>query len=468
VTVADVASAAGVSLSEAKKQLNVLAQLAHGNLEVSKDGDLVYVFSSSFRSDLLSRSAKKRLQQGWDKVAPVLFYLVKVSFGVALISSIALIFTAILVLQSSSRDDRDDRRGYSSGGGFSFYMGPSYWWGPSPFDIFYFSSSSPYGVNRYENPSQLSFLESVFSFLFGDGNPNANFEQRRYKALANLIRAKGGVVTAEEVAGYLDPPAEPDENKMIDESFVLPALTQLGGVPEVTESGDIVYVFEDLQLSAAAADDQGWEKLSLQELLQLAKSQGISTRGVYDKADLLAVIRAAQDTRSAKSNQEGARANTYLDEKPYQFSLATSGQQLAVGALAAVNLFGALYLGKLFASPYLVGRELIGLLGFVKAIYPFLLAYGIAFVAVPAFRYLKLENDNRKIEKRNRLRALWAFALRKGGRDVERKLAEARRRSQKVKVIKEQDIEYTTGKSIEEQGLDLKEWDAKYLNKEDK
>eukprot|EP00960_Hanusia_phi_P029549 748016-Hanusia_phi.AAC.1 len=216
--------------------------------------------------------------------------------------------------------------GYSSGGGFSFYMGPSYWWGPSPFDIFYFSSSSPYGVNRYENPSQLSFLESVFSFLFGDGNPNANFEQRRYKALANLIRAKGGVVTAEEVAGYLDPPAEPDENKMIDESFVLPALTQLGGVPEVTESGDIVYVFEDLQLSAAAADDQGWEKLSLQELLQLAKSQGISTRGVYDKADLLAVIRAAQDTRSAKSNQEGARANTYLDEKPYQFSLATSGQ----------------------------------------------------------------------------------------------------------------------------------------------
>lgn len=45
------------------------------------------------------------------QVAPVLFYMVKVSFGIALISSIALIFTAILVLQSSSRDDRDDRRG---------------------------------------------------------------------------------------------------------------------------------------------------------------------------------------------------------------------------------------------------------------------------------------------------------------------------------------------------------------------
>lgn len=44
-------------------------------------------------------------------MAPVAFYILRVSFGVALLSSIALIFTAILVLQSSSRDDRDRDRG---------------------------------------------------------------------------------------------------------------------------------------------------------------------------------------------------------------------------------------------------------------------------------------------------------------------------------------------------------------------
>ena len=81
VTVADVASGAGVSLSEAKTSLTVLAQLAGGDLEVSADGELVYRFDGSFRSQLSSRSVKKQIQETWDKVAPVAFYLFRVSFG---------------------------------------------------------------------------------------------------------------------------------------------------------------------------------------------------------------------------------------------------------------------------------------------------------------------------------------------------------------------------------------------------
>ena len=81
VTVADVASGAGVSLGEAKKALTVLAQLAGGDLEVSADGELVYRFDGSFRSQLSSRSTKKQIQETWDKVAPVAFYLLRVSFG---------------------------------------------------------------------------------------------------------------------------------------------------------------------------------------------------------------------------------------------------------------------------------------------------------------------------------------------------------------------------------------------------
>ena len=88
---------------------------------------------------------------------------------------------AILVLQSSSRDDRDRERG--GGMGFGGGFGYSYWWGPTPFDLFYYNSYAPYGVNRYEDPRELSFLESVFSVLFGDGNPNANLEERRSHSL---------------------------------------------------------------------------------------------------------------------------------------------------------------------------------------------------------------------------------------------------------------------------------------------
>jgi hypothetical protein len=55
VTGADIASAAGVSLSEAQKSLSTLAMLTGGALEVSKDGEIVYVFDSSFRNTLRTR-----------------------------------------------------------------------------------------------------------------------------------------------------------------------------------------------------------------------------------------------------------------------------------------------------------------------------------------------------------------------------------------------------------------------------
>jgi hypothetical protein len=55
VTGADIASAAGVSLTDAQKSLSTLAMLTGGALEVSKDGEIVYVFDSSFRNTLRAR-----------------------------------------------------------------------------------------------------------------------------------------------------------------------------------------------------------------------------------------------------------------------------------------------------------------------------------------------------------------------------------------------------------------------------
>lgn len=66
------------------------------------------------------------------------------------------------------------------------YFGPSFWWGPSPFDFLFYNPYQPYGPNRYRNPSELSFLESVFSFLFGDGDPNTDLDERRYQQIAQV------------------------------------------------------------------------------------------------------------------------------------------------------------------------------------------------------------------------------------------------------------------------------------------
>lgn len=52
----------------------------------------------------------------------------------------------------------------------------------------------------------MSFIESVYSFVFGDGDPNFNLEERRYRQIAQLIRENGGAVTAEQLAPYLARP----------------------------------------------------------------------------------------------------------------------------------------------------------------------------------------------------------------------------------------------------------------------
>ena len=59
----------------------------------------------------------------------------------------------------------------------------------------------------------ITFLEAVFSMLFGDGPPGPS-ENERWQRIARLIHEKQGVVVAEEVAPLLsdvkDAEADPD------------------------------------------------------------------------------------------------------------------------------------------------------------------------------------------------------------------------------------------------------------------
>ncbi len=70
-----------------------------------------------------------------------------------------------------------------------------------------------------------------------------------------LASHSGGVVTAEELAPFLDPPPlkrpRGGPNKYEDESFVLPALIRFGGEPFVGEDGALLYKFGSLQAGAA-------------------------------------------------------------------------------------------------------------------------------------------------------------------------------------------------------------------------
>lgn len=114
VTVGDVATQAGLNVEVAQSDLLALAAETQAHLQVSEAGEIAYEFPRNFRGILQSKYWRLRLQQTWERVWHVLFYLIRISFGVLLLASIALIFVAIaiiLIAMSSSRSEGDGDRG---------------------------------------------------------------------------------------------------------------------------------------------------------------------------------------------------------------------------------------------------------------------------------------------------------------------------------------------------------------------
>ncbi|NEO65193.1 MAG: hypothetical protein F6J98_34280, partial [Moorea sp. SIO4G2] len=208
VTVGDVAAQVGLNIHQAEQDLLVLASEVGGHLQVAESGDIAYLFPKNFRAILRNKSLKLQLQAWWEKVWAVLFYLIRISFGIFLLLSIVLMIVAIafivLSLKAGSDNDSDGGGGGGSrsGGGGGILFLPRLWIGP---DLFWWFNPS-YSHNNYRRQrqnsrsgredSEMNFLEAVFSFLFGDGNPNSDLEERRWQTIGTVIRNSGGAVAA--------------------------------------------------------------------------------------------------------------------------------------------------------------------------------------------------------------------------------------------------------------------------------
>ncbi|MEM6715878.1 MAG: hypothetical protein AAF827_21020, partial [Cyanobacteria bacterium P01_D01_bin.6] len=257
VTVGDVATQSGLELAVAQQGLNALAADTQAHLQVSDTGEIAYEFPRGFRAILRNKYWRLRLQETWASIRNVLFYLIRISFGILLILSIVVIVVAIaiLVLAAQAASQRDDDRGGGGGfGGGGMVFIPRFWIG----DLYWLFRFDSYSSRRYasrgsqrpqRSPRQgrsddsMNFLEAIFSFLFGDGDPNADLEERRWREVGAVIQNNGGAIAAEQVVPYLD-----DLGKgwaAEDEDYILPVLTRFNGVPEVSPKGDIIYHFPE-------------------------------------------------------------------------------------------------------------------------------------------------------------------------------------------------------------------------------
>lgn len=400
VTIGDVAAQSGLDLNTAQREVLALASETGGNLQVAESGEIAYKFAPDFRNILISRSFKLQVQEWLKGVWKWVFWAIRASFGVLLIVSILIvvagIIAATIALQSQNRNDndRDDRRSDRGGGGFIWLGG---WGNPfgNPFIMFDPYYYEPEQVKQ-RDPNDMGFLESVFSFLFGDGNPNADLEERRWREIAAMIRSNNGVVIAEQIAPYLDETSRLEG----DEYFVIPVLAKFNGFPEVSEAGTIAYKFPELQKVA--------------------------------------------------SKRLAATSGNYLQEKLWQFSQAPAGKiALAIG-LGVFYLVAALYLGSLLNDPRLA-KSLVGFLGFIKASYGFLLGYAVLFLSTPLVRYFVLQYLNQGIGDRNTKRAARAEQLAAASPALRKKLAFARNFATNQEVIDQNNLAYTTEQDLLDQ-----------------
>jgi len=400
VTIGDVAAQSGLDLNTAQREVLALASETGDNLQVAESGEIAYKFAPDFRNILISRSFKLQVQEWLKGVWKWLFWAIRASFGILLIVSILIvvagIIAATIALQSQNRNDndRDDRRSDRGGGGFIWLGG---WGNPfgNPFIMFDPYYYEPEQI-RQRDPNEMGFLESVFSFLFGDGNPNADLEERRWREIAAMIRSNNGVVIAEQIAPYLDETSRLEG----DEYFVIPVLAKFNGFPEVSEAGTIAYKFPELQKVASE--------------------------------------------RLAKVN------HSYLQEKLWQFSQASQGKiALAIG-LGIFYLVASLYLGSLLGNPRLA-TSLVGFLGFIKAAYGFLLGYAVLFLSTPLVRYFVLQYLNGGISDRNQKRAARAEQLQNPSSTLREKLNFAKTFATKQEVIDQNNLAYTTEQDLTDQ-----------------
>lgn len=466
ITVADIATETSLPVLKASSLLNQIAYETGGHITVGTAGSVAYEFANNFQTAYLTRGSKNfflRMSRIFFNAAAYLirlfsllmFFLIRVSFGIILILSVVVVVAVVVVavialFAKMMGNDNDSAPDFDLGGLLGGIGGVfRYWafdwlwdwwyWGsylrPTPY---YYPERYDSGYNRNTSTSldsspetakkdKESFLDKCFSFLFGDGDPNAGLEERYWRTVASVLKANGGVVVAEQLAPYAL-----SEGK--NEDWVLPILVRFNGNCDVSENGNIIYSFPSFQQKSPSE----------------MSAEKPSTAVQNDQPEELhALFRKHINAQKAVQQQHASMASleTYLKEQNWQLSHVSDGTRAAIITLALVLIIGGLWLTTMVVA-----------LPFLLPLIPVLLcmsAYGAMFLIVPGIRYLIIKNKNEAIERRNAVRYTAANKLSMAADELKKKLEEAEQaRRTALEQSSTEEIAYTTEKDYLEQQFD--------------
>ncbi|MBU6453477.1 MAG: hypothetical protein KGS72_16985 [Cyanobacteria bacterium REEB67] len=456
----EVAASTGMALPAVMAELNTIASETNAHLEVTEKGNIAYLFQPNLAQAYTANAGREIFRSIGRVLANVsiivlrafcalMFFLVRISFGLALILGFVFIVVLVVVVVIALLKGMDsDSGGGGDGGGFDFDFGSlfDFGWGGGyysrPFymywlwdwiwDWFFFwryvspderyynepvsSYDAGYGKVGEEKEKKSNFLMNVFSYLFGDGDPNKNFEELEWQTLAQVIESNQGVVTAEMLAPYAG-----EDPK--DEDWMVHVLQRYNGIPEVTEAGGIVYTFPAFQIQGLPASGGAGGAVNFDPAAPVNQDQ-------MSGADLNNLYRnhLKRQTVSKTSETKKLHIDRALTKKTWNF-MSVDG-----GSLTAIIMFG---LTILTGSAFILAHSmaLYGIATFIPAavtahvIIPAVWAaftYGLLFFLVPGVRYAVYKMINDGIEASNTAKLEYAAQLANPSPELAKKLDDAR------------------------------------------
>jgi len=404
-TVGDVATQSGLNIAIAEQGVLALAAQTGAQMQVTESGDIAYTFPKNFRSTLQARYWQLRLQAWWDGISGTLFWIVRVMFGCSLFVVLFAILAVgfVMITTMNSNDDNSSDSGGGSGGGWGgSHGGNSYNPGFGSWFIWSGDWLSFGGPKPHDDGKQLSFLETIFSFVFGDGNPNRNLENRRWETIAQRISQSGGAVVAEQLTPYLDVPLNKFDTD--EDQYVLPVLVRFNGSPQVTDDGQLIYTFPELQKT-------------------------VQTTAENDRINMIP---------------------DYLEEKSWKLSLGNPTLVTYAAMIGGLILILSLWFTGILPGPISAPA------GILRSVSVGALAYSGFYLGLPTLRWLIQGQKNNKIAARNSDRFKRARQLNTPDEVLENKLIQSKTFQQRLR-IDQQPIAYDTDRDMLDQDLEQKD-----------
>lgn len=371
LSVADAASASGLSLRDAERGLHYLVSEYRGHLSATQKGELLFRFPTAFTKPWQTTEALSALWQKVKKVSlGVAKFVVRAWISIVMVAYVAIFAAILIALSFANRSDRDDR-GSSFGGTLLLHsllrvILDSLFWTFHPFSPFYVGNRDPYA--RARKKADVPFYDKVNRFFFGPEKAPVDPLEIQRRAIQEIRAQKGRVGLSDimRVTGLPKDQADPLLAKL---------MLDYDGEVSVSERGGIVYVFSEIRKTTSTEEVRGSEPIwarreVLPPLTGNRAGSNLMIAGLNGFNWIMSVVAISQGWTIAKLQ--------------YLFTAGSYYQAYGVMPLAPMD-----------SAPLLLGWI------------PFW--FSTALFALPLFRYLMRGREQAKVENENGRRGLlWA------------------------------------------------------------